>query len=198
MRLPTLALAELIAAEWAAQDEQIVFAAMPATRLAFTALDRIGVARELVAEEVARYAGSDLLCYFADGPGPLIERELRSWGPLLDWAEEALGLAFERVTGIVHRPQPQPTVEKVRALALALGDLELTGLAAAAGLFGSAILALALQRRRLPGDAAFELSRLDEAFQEERWGVDAEAAERTARLRTEAQALQAWFEALAG
>jgi len=194
--LPTEGLARLVAAEWAAQGERLEIATMPATRLAFTALERVPAAREAVAEEVARYAGSDLLCYFAEGPEALVERQEAGWGPLLAWAEAELDLRFERATGIVHREQPSETGERVKALALGLDDFGLAGLASATALFGSAVLGLALQRGRLDGGAAFALSRLDEAFQEEQWGIDAEAAERAAAMRAEARMLERWFAAL--
>ena len=105
-------------------------------------------------------------------------------------------LRFARATGVLHRPQSRSTLDRVEALALALDDFTLAGLALAASLFTSAVLALALQRGVLSGDEAFELSRLDEAFQEEQWGIDAEAAERTERLRAEAVMLDRWFRAL--
>ena len=194
--LPGQALAELVASEWAAQEQVIDHGLMPATRLAFTAADRIGEARAATAAEVARQAGADLLCYFAEAPKALTERQEARWGPLLDWAARTLDLRFERATGILHRAQPQATLDRVEALALALEDFALAGLALAAGLFGSAVLALALQRGVLSGDEAFDLSRLDEVFQEEQWGIDAEAAERTARLRGDAVMLERWFRAL--
>lgn len=196
LALPAPALAALIAAEWDAQDSVIEHASMPATRLAFTAADRIGAARAATAAEVARHAGADLLCYFAEAPEALTRRQEARWTPLLDWAHGTLGLRFERAAGIVHRPQPRETLERAEALALALDDYALAGLALAAGTLGSVVLALALQRGRLGGDEAFALSRLDEAFQEEQWGIDAEAAERTARLRGEAAMLERWFRAL--
>lgn len=194
--LPSRALAELVAAEWDAQGEFIRFGTMPATRLAFTTVDHLGSARGEVAAEVARYAGSDLLCYFAEEPPKLIERQAREWGPILEWAESELVLRLERTAGIVHRPQPPETLARVEALAAALDDFALAGLAHATPLFGSAVLALAVQRGRLSGLDAFVLSRLDEAHQEEQWGVDAEAAARTARLQTEAEMLDRWFAAL--
>ncbi len=194
--LPTRALADRVAAEWAAQGETIAFASMPTTRLAFTAIDRIPSAHAEVAGEVARYAASDLLCYVAEGPPPLVEAEREAWAPLLAWAEADLGLRFVQVAGIVHTPQPPQTVARVEALAAALDPFRLTGLAFAAPLFGSAVLALALERGRLNGAGAWAASRVDEVFQESRWGVDAEAAERSAQLLTEAQAVDVWFRAL--
>ena len=194
--LPTAPLAELLAGEWAAQTEVIDHAAMPATRLAFTAADRISAVREAAADEIARQAGADVLCYFAEAPKALLERQEARWGPLLAWAEAELGLRLERASGVLHRAQPGASLERVKSLALARDDFALAGLAMASGLFGSPVLALALQNDRLGGDEAFDLSRLDEAFQEEQWGIDAEAAERTARLRAEAAMLERWFRAL--
>jgi chaperone required for assembly of F1-ATPase len=193
---PTQALAALVAAEWAAQGEAIDLSAMPATRLAFSAIDRIAVKRAETAAEVARFAGSDLLCYFADAPQALTERQTHRWGPVLVWAHEAMGLEFHRTVGIIHLAQPPRTVAKVEAIALELDDFALAALAMAAGLFGSAILALALQRNQLDGEAAFELSRLDEEFQEQIWGVDAEAEARRALLTADAVLLDRWFQAL--
>jgi chaperone required for assembly of F1-ATPase len=186
----------LIAEEWEAQGETILLPAMPATRLAWTTLDRIPGARDEVVAEVAKFAASDLLCYFADGPAELANRQQRHWGPVIAWAKSALGLEFHRVTGLMHQPQPPATVEAVRALAAAENDFGLAGLAFATALFGSTILALALRRGELSAEAAFELSRLDEIFQEERWGVDAEAAARTDIMARDAVTAERWFRAL--
>jgi chaperone required for assembly of F1-ATPase len=194
--LPTQALADQVAREWAAQGETLELAGMHATRLANTAIESVPQARDATAQSIADYAASDLLCYFAVEPAGLLARQERLWSPVLDRAEAEAGLRFVRAAGIVHQAQPDETLARVKALALAQDDFALTGLAFGAPLFGSAVLALAVQRGWLTGEAAFDLSRLDEAWQEEKWGVDAEAAERTARLHGEAAMLQRWFEAL--
>lgn len=194
--LPTEAAARLVADEWEAQGEFLAPATMPATRLAATAIDRVSVTREPVAEEVAAYVGSDLLCYLAEHPTPLVADQAREWTPWRDWAARDLGVAVQPTTGIIHVTQPPESVARVRELALALDDFALTGLAMAVPLLGSAILGLAVQRGVLGGEAAFDISRLDEAFQERQWGVDAEAEERTAARRAEAVLLDRWFRAL--
>ena len=196
LRLPTEAAARLAAEEWAAQGEFIDPATMPATRLASTAIDRVGQARDAVADEIAAYAGSDALCYLAGEPASLVEQQAREWTPWRDWAATELGVVLEPAEGIVHRPQDPAAIARVRALALDLDDFALTGLATVVPLLGSAILGLAVQRGALSGETAFDLSRLDEAFQETRWGVDAEAAARTAARRAEAALLDRWFKAL--
>ncbi len=196
MILPTEASARLVADEWAAQGEFIDPGTMPATRLAATAIDRVSQAREAVADEIAAYAGSDLLCYLAEHPGSLVAEQARAWAPWREWAT-GLGIVLEPTHGIVHRPQSLEAVARVRALALDLDDFALTGLATVVPLLGSAVLGVAVQQGALKGTEAFELSRLDEAFQERQWGVDAEAEQRTAARRAEAVLLDRWFRALA-
>jgi chaperone required for assembly of F1-ATPase len=195
--LPTRALAEQVAEEWTAQGEHLDLSAMHATRLANTALESVPGARDATVGQVAQYAAADLVCYFAEGPAELVGRQERLWGPLLARVQAEASLSFVRAAGIVHQPQPPATIEGVRALALGLDDFALTGLAFGTALFGSAVLAIALARGWLAGPEAFDLSRLDEAWQEEKWGVDAEAAARTDRLRGEAAMLERWFRGLA-
>jgi chaperone required for assembly of F1-ATPase len=194
---PSRKLADDIAAEWDAQAVTIELAQMHATRLANTAIDSIGAAREATADQIVRYAGADLVLYFAEEPEALVRRQTEAWGPLLDRVEREARLSFVRASGVIHQAQPQESLEEVRRIALGLDDFALAGLAFGAALFGSAVLAIGLYRGWLNGAQAFELSRVDEAWQEERWGVDAEAAERSDRLRLEAEVLDRWFRGLA-
>ena len=194
--LPTKALADLVAAEWEAQVEFIDNSLMPATRLAFTAIDRVSETRAEVAREITAYAASDHLCYRAESPKALVERQEREWGAILEWAKAEHGLAFTPVAGIIHQPQPSSTLASVEALALTLDDFTLTGAAFAAGLFGSTVLALAVRAGRLTGQRALDLSRLDEIYQAEQWGEDAEAKARAEALAVEAAMIERWFAAL--
>ncbi|WP_291835364.1 ATP12 family chaperone protein [Brevundimonas sp.] len=197
LTLPTEAAARMVADEWAAQGEFIEPGTMPATRLASTAIDRVSQVREAVADEVAAYAGSDLLCYPAEAPGSLVEQQAREWGPWRAWARE-LGVPLQVAEGLLHTAQDPAAVARVRELALELDDFALTGLAALTPLLGSAVLGLAVQRGALSGELAFDLSRIDEAFQESRWGVDEDNAARTAFRRAEAVLFDRWFRALEG
>jgi chaperone required for assembly of F1-ATPase len=195
--LPTEGLAALVAAEWAAQGEDILPATMPATRLTWTALATAEPgARQVSVERIAAFAGSDLLCYFADWPAALRARQERDWGPVIDWAERELAVSFVRALGVMHQAQPEATVARIAALAEAEDNFALAGLTAATALFGSAILAFALRRGHLTADAAFALARLDETFQQEQWGADREAAARAEGMATEAEMLGRWFGAL--
>lgn len=194
--LPTEAAAQMVADEWGAQGEFIEPGTMPATRIAATAIDRVSQTREPVADEIAAYVGSDLLCYLAEHPTPLVEEQARRWAPWRDWAASELAVVVQPTQGIIHVAQPPESIARVRALGLELDDFALTGLAMAVPLLGSAILGLALHRRALSGEEAFEISRIDEAFQERQWGVDEEAQERTAGRRAEAVLIDRWFRAL--
>jgi len=196
LALPTRALAELVAAEWQAQGPTIEPADMPATRLASQAIDGGEEARAAQIKTLERYGASDLICYFAEAPRALVERQERSWGPLLAWAKSELGLEFVRAVGVIHRDQPPQSLARLAELARAAGPFELAGLAFGAGLFGSTVIALALRAGRLDAAGAMDAARLDEAFQEEQWGVDSESRERAEAVAAEARMLEHWFRAL--
>ena len=193
--LPTWGLADLIAAEWVAQGETIVFAAMPATRLAFATLDAAAPAGEASAGAIVRHANADLLCYPAETPRALVARQAAAWSPLLAWARDDLGLAFAQSRGIIHRPQPPETLARLAEMLRGVDDFTLAGVAFATALFGSAILALAVWRGRLDAGAAFAASRVDEMFQEEQWGADAEAVVRIRLLAADATMVGQWLAA---
>ena len=193
--VPTQQLAETIAAEWQAQVERIDLATMFNTRQAYGVLDRADDAVVALADQVARYAETDLVCYLAEGPAALRDRQEAAWAPLRDWAT-SLGIALHPSVGIMPRPQPPASIDVARAHALGLDRYRLAGLAHGVALFGSAVLGLAVERGRVLAAEAYELSRLDEAYQADHWGEDAEAVRRTESARAEARALDQWFAAL--
>jgi len=192
----TQELAETIAAEWQAQGERIDLPTMYNTRQAYGVLDRPDDAVAALAEQVARYAETDLVCYLADGPAALLERQEAAWAPLRDWAA-SLGVVLTPGIGIMPKAQPVASIEAIRAHAAGLDRFRLAGLAHGVALFGSAILGLAVERGRLTAAEAYEHSRVDEAYQAAHWGEDAEAIRRTTSARAEARALDQWFAALA-
>ena len=194
--VPTEALAAVLVEEWDAQLEVINHATMPAVRLAFTAIDRVGQVRAAMADEVARYGGSDVICYLADAPADLVDAETRAWAPWIDWADRDLGVRLKAVHGIVHHTQADEAIERLRHLAIRENDFVLSGLAFGAALYGSAVLAFAVWRGVVDGMEALEISRFDENFQIERWGLDDEAAVRRTSMERDAVMLGRWFAAL--
>jgi len=190
-------LAEALAAEWNAQDGHIDLAAMYLTRLANVAIDRVPEARDELAEEVARYCETDLICHIAEEPEELIALEEGHWAPVRDWASDTLGVILVTTEGVRAAPQPDASLEAARDYALSLDDFRLTGLVYACALYGSALLAMAVCEGVLPAEEAFEMSKLDEAWQTSRWGEDEEAAAATEAKRIEARAIGRWFRGLA-
>jgi chaperone required for assembly of F1-ATPase len=150
-----------------------------------------------MAADAARYAETDLVCHLADDAAELRAREEAAWGPLRDWAADALGVALVPADGVRARAQPPESLEAARACALALDDVCLTAVVRAASLLGSIVLAFALKEGRLDARGALEASRVDETFQEERWGLDAEAERRTAAIAAELEMLERVMRALA-
>lgn len=193
LRFPTLALAGQVAEEWGSVGEYVGYEDMPLTRLGFAAVDRMDT---LVAEtvgEVLRYTETDLVCYPSEYPAALTEREDAAWLPLIAWAKDELGLEFLQNRTLIHKAQPAETAARIQALVEGASAYERAGLMSAIPLFGSVVLALAVWKGRLSGEAAFETSRVGEDFQSETWGRDEEAAQRAASMRTQAHSLDIWF-----
>lgn len=193
---PTAELAQACAAEWAGQGETLQFEAMPLTRLLNTAIDRTPQTRAISVESIAGYAGADLVCHRAEAPQSLVQRQADVWGPLVDWARTDLGAPLHVVTGIIAADQPPQARTAFAAAADACDTYELTGLARAVGVAGSAVIGLALQRARLDADAAFAAACLDDVWQIETWGEDFAARGRLEALKAEFAALGRWFAAL--
>jgi len=196
--VPTAALAAAIAAEWDAQHDEIRPAAMPLTRLAATAIDRTADRRDETIAETANYAGTDLVCYRADHPPSLAERQHTAWQPLIDWAAERYASRLAVTTGIVPKPQDPAALAGFAETIAAFDDFRLTGLHTATAACGSLVIALALSAGRVDAAEAFALSQLDETFQIEAWGEDAEAKQRRDALAADIAATARFLELLAG
>jgi len=194
--VPTAALAEAMAAEWDAQGDTLDIARMHLTRLANVAIDRTPQTRAGLAAEVARYCETDLTCHLEARQGELRTRQEAAWRPVRDWAGRALGVVLVPMEGVMAGVQPRASLEAAERHAAGLGDFRLTGLAFACGLFGSAVLGLAVEQGELDALEAFALSILDAAYQAEIWGQDEEAGAMEAERRLEAAAVGAWFETL--
>jgi chaperone required for assembly of F1-ATPase len=179
--VPTRALAEALAEEWAGQGAEIdtarfIFRDMADYAIDVVAADRADAIRALVA-----YAGTDTLCYRAEPDEPLRERQDEVWEPLLHAAEQRWDIHFERIDGVMHRPQPAATLARMRAVLEAESDFALAGLSTLTSLAASLVVGLAALAPEADAEALWEAANLEEDWQAELWGKDAEAEARRER-----------------
>jgi len=186
--VPSEALAAAIAEEWNAQATEVRAAKMPLTRFATTTVDRVATQRDAIIRQTADYAGTDLVCYRATHPPELAARQQAVWQPLIDWAVLRYDAPLVVTSGVIPKSQPE---ESLRAFASAVAehdDFALTALHVATAACGSLVIGLALTQGHLDAGGAFAVSQLDESFQIEAWGEDAEQAARRRALAADIQA----------
>ncbi len=194
---PVRSIAETMAAEWNAQGEMLDPLSMPMTRLANSVIDGVTDRREAVADDIAKYFGSDLLFYRAGHPEGLVARQAQHWNPVLDWARETLGAHFMLAEGIIHVRQPDAALAAARA-ALPAGPWPLGALHVVTAITGSALLGLALARGARDADAVWAAANVDEDWNFATWGEDAEALARRAAAHRDFGAAARVLKALAG
>jgi chaperone required for assembly of F1-ATPase len=182
LAVPSAALAAAIAAEWDAQQGDIRPAEMPLTRLASTGIDRVAPQRQLMVQQIADYAATDLVCYRAAHPPELAVRQHAVWQPLLDWAVLRYDAPLEITAGVIPKPQPAASLRAFVAAVAEQDDFALAALHLTAGACGSLVIALALIEGQIDAAEAFAASQLDESFQIEAWGEDQEQARRRRAL----------------
>lgn len=193
--LPTLELAQNVADEWQAQDTEIDSYAMPTMRLVSTALDRVAEVPDETAKAFAAYGMSDLLCYRAENPDRLVKKQADAWDPLLDWVQIRFDISFEVTQSVV--PVSQPVDNEARLIAIAGDDVfRLTGLAHMAAILGSAILAIAVDEAHIDAGKAYELAFLDDLYQIDEWGADAEAVDRLDKIALDIRHASGYLSAL--
>lgn len=175
--LPTERMAENVAAEWDAQEKTVVPASMPWTRSANAAIDKVAAQRQEVADHLAGYAETDLLCYRADGPPALVARQKESWDPMLDWAARTFGARLSVTSGVMPVSQSSTDIDRVAVRMRGMSAFQLTGFHDLVTLTGSFVLALAATESIASPETLWDMSRIDEAWQIEQWGEDEEAAE---------------------
>ena len=186
--IPTQKAAQLIAAEWEAQAEYIQPETMPVTRLLNVAVEQTPYNREALIAEARKYAGTDVLCYREGEIRLHYQEQAKKWDPILDWAA-GQGVSLKSTDGLIAIEQDRKSLDAVAAFAKTLPDMELTLFVHLVAVFGSAILAMAVLKDYLTGEAAYALSRLDELWQIKYWGEDEEAKERSDAIRAEVNAL---------
>lgn len=185
LALPSKALAEAVAAEWDAQESVINPGLMPLTRTANAAIDAVGQRFAEVADEIARYAGNDALCYRAEDPARLAERQRLTWDPLLEAAAAELGARFRLGAGVMHVGQDEALVAAYRKALDGFSPLQLAALHTVTSITGSAVIALLLARGKHAAEALWSAAHVDEDWNAELWGEDAEAKRIRAYKRKE-------------
>lgn len=196
--VPTQVMADSIAAEWSRVDREVRPAELRLTGLANAAVDHVAPDPLTFARGLASYGESDLLCYRADAPTPLVDRQRAAWDPLLEWAGARYDVAFTLTSGLIHRPQPTQTVERLRAAVEALDPLRLAALSPLVTISGSLVIALAVLEGRLDAEGAWAAGQLDELWQAEQWGEDELAAASRADRRATLDAAVQMLRLLAG
>lgn len=180
--VPSEGLARAVAEEWNAQETVIDPFTMPITRILHVALDRMASVREGAADEVANFGRTDLLSHRSDDP-QLAARQAELWDPYLKWAKTALDAPLNAAATVLALEQPEASIAALKARALAQDDLRLTALVSAVPILGSAVLGFVLLEAEADGETVWAASRVDEDYQIERWGEDAEAAESAANKK---------------
>ena len=175
LSVPTEALAEAIAEEWRAIAGSIDPRAMPLTGLANAAIDRVATDPQAFAEGLAQYSKADLFCYRAEGPAALVRRQEQEWDKLLAWARRRFDVDFVTTSGLIHVVQPAATVERLTHAVAALDPFRLAALSPLVTIGGSLVAALAVLEKAITAEEAWAAVSVDERWQIERWGADAEA-----------------------
>ncbi|MEL0144458.1 MAG: ATP12 family protein [Alphaproteobacteria bacterium] len=196
LQLPGAALARAVADEWDAQGEEIDLDSMPLTRIAATALDRVGEDPDGYVGQVAAYAETDLVCYRAPSPSELVLRQSTAWEPLLDWAHRTFGVRLAATEGVTPLDQEPETLARFRDVVASHDPFELAVLGVATSASGSLVVALALAHAHIDAGQAFEVSQLDETFQSELWGMDPEAERKLEILKADLETSAAFLELL--
>jgi chaperone required for assembly of F1-ATPase len=183
--LPIKAMAREVASEWEAQEKVVSPLTMPMTRTAATCLDRVAPELDAMRATIAAYGETDLLCYRAEHPQALVDRQSYSWDPMLRWAGDALAARLKVATGVMHVAQDAEAISALTQAVCQHDAWALTSLADLTTISGSLVLALAVSQGHVTAARAWELSRIDEDWNIEQWGEDQEAAELAARKQAD-------------
>ena len=183
--VPNERLAQLLAAEWAAQGEEIDPRSFRHRDLADYAIDMVASDREAAIAAILLFAETDTLCYRADPDEPLWKRQQAVWEPLLTACETREGVKFQRVSGVMHRAQDPAALSKLRARLEALDAYTLAALTTLASLAASLAIGLAALEPGADGETLWDAANLEEDWQAELWGSDWEAEERREKRKSD-------------
>jgi chaperone required for assembly of F1-ATPase len=196
LALPSLALAQAIADEWRAQEKTIEPQAMLLTKLANTAIDRVAPNPASARQQLVSMVGNDVVCYRADTPQELVERQTLAWDPLLAWTRERFGASLRTARGLSFIEQDRATLDAFAAVLSRHDAFALAAIYAAASLLGSLVVTLAMTERKLDPEQAYAAANIDRIYQAERWGWDPQATAKAAVERAELNQISRFLELL--
>jgi chaperone required for assembly of F1-ATPase len=179
------AIAEQIAAEWMAQEEEVDPTTMPATRMVNSVIDKVSINADAIVEMLAEYAGTDLLCYRATTPQSLITEQARVWDPLLQWSADTMNAPLNSTSGVMFAAQDDASVDIYRYRLRELNHYQLAGVHDLITISGSMVISMALISNHISLDQAWIAATIDEAWQEKQWGADDEAQETLSKKRAD-------------
>lgn len=183
--MPSELMARRVAEEWDAQEKLIDPRSMPWTRSVNSALDKVRTQRTEVEDHLVSYAGTDLVCYRAERPTGLVQRQCEVWDPVLEWLTQRYDVSLRVTSGVMPVAQEPDILPRLKRTMLPMSDFHLTGFHDLVTLTGSFALGLAAAESLQPAEDLWKISRIDEDWQAEEWGVDEEAAE-AAELKRQA------------
>jgi chaperone required for assembly of F1-ATPase len=194
LTLPTKALAQAIAQEWEGQGDNLDSTSMPLTRLANAAIDGVANSQDEVRADIVKYAGSDLVCYRAESPAPLVERQNLAWDAILGWSRDRLDAPLLAVQGVVFAQQPSKSLQNIASKLSSFTPFQLAALHSMTTLMGSCLLAMAVAYNFHDADTVWNAAHIDEDWIIEQWGEDAEASQRRTSRKREMDAAARFFE----
>lgn len=190
--LPTKALAEAIAAEWAAQGEEVLPDTMPLTQFSCSAIDRVAPAMGLIAAQVSAFAETDLIAYPTDKPKDLRAKQNALWDPALERLA-ALDWNIARTEGLLPIDQDPDLKARAHAWLESKEPFALTAIASLIEASGSFFLTYLHAEGHMDADTLVAACTIEDRFNLEKWGAEEEAEELLARrevdLRAAAQML---------
>jgi len=194
--VPRRAIAEIMAAEWAAQPELIDPETMPTVRLVNSAVEAGEERLAALRAEIVKYAGNDLLLYRADTPASLVAEQEKHWDGALVKLARHFWVGFQPTVGLLHQPQPQPTLDRLQAAIDGIELLEAVAMVSLVGITGSGLLVIAHREGLLDAEEVWSAAHVDEDHNLRLWGEVHEATERRRKNRRDYDAALRVLEAI--
>ncbi|XP_029066890.1 ATP synthase mitochondrial F1 complex assembly factor 2 isoform X1 [Monodon monoceros] len=169
--VPSEALAVAVATEWDSQQDTIKTYTMHLTTLCNTSLDNPTQRdKDQLIWAAAKFLDTDTVCCRVEEPETLVELQRNEWDPVIGWAERRYGVKIGSSTSIMGPSIPARTREVLVSHLASYNTWALQGIEFVVSQLKSMVLTLGLIDLHLTVEQAVLLSRLEEAFQIQKWG----------------------------